>query len=104
MKTDELDLFTARDRILAAHAENHGAMLRFLRRALVREVQRQPRTITADDAHDILDAEGVPADYGGNRRFLGALFRDGQWRKDGWVISRRPQNHGRPVQAWRLKS
>lgn len=81
------------------HAEHHGELLALLRSALAGSLDHA----TADDAHVLLDLWGFPADFGGNRRFLGALW-DADWEATGeWVPSRRAKCHGRPIRVWRLK-
>lgn len=55
--------------------------------------------VTADDASEWVDLHR--ADYPGDRRFLGQVFRPGSgWRACGWEESRLARRHARPVRQW----
>ena len=87
---------------VAAHAARHGDLLARLR-VRMREMAVDGQVVTTDIAHAILDEWGAPADFGGNRRFLGALWGN-EWEAVGWCKSERVQNHGRDVRMWRLRA
>jgi hypothetical protein len=86
----------------AKHQAKHSALLANIRSSMALKVLDQGR-VTADDAHDYLDFHGYPANFGGNRRFLGAVFNSDFRATGEWVTSRRAVNHGRPIRVWGLR-
>lgn len=92
------------DMIVERHRVNHRDVLARLEAWLVLRAKNlrrvgDPSILTADAAHEYLDALGLSV--GEDRRFLGALWRTGVWRHAGYVKSARKRNHGRPVAQWR---
>lgn len=94
--TAQLDILAP---IMDKHLGKWGATLDVLRSRLRSIAMVTGKPVSGDDANDYLDTHNIAV--GKDRRWLGALFRDGRWRPMGYVKSRRVEsNHGRPVQTW----
>jgi len=95
-----------RDRVLANHAERRKDALVVLNLRL-ETLARTRRSLggravaTADDVIRMLELwEDAP---GPDRRWTGAVWRQGPWRKTGeYVPSLRRKCHGRPIPVWEL--
>ena len=95
-----------RDRILRLHAEQRKDALAILNLRLenlarARQAAGGKPLATADDVIWMLELwEDAP---GPDRRWTGAVWRQGPWRKTGqYVPSLRRKCHGRPIPVWVL--
>ena len=85
--------------ILPEQVKNHKELVAKIR-AKARELASSGREITTDDIH-----EALPIPDGVDGRILGAAFFPRKdWRKTGYVNSRRRENHSRPIAKWSLRS
>lgn len=90
-----------RDRILVhVHARNHLPILVLLNAALEARAERTGQPVSSDDANRLLDSWGWPDSRQADRRFLGALWKRGRWRRVGYAPSQRVLNHARPIALW----
>lgn len=97
-----------RDEALDHHEVYRQQLLSSVRNRLTKRAQEQD-TVTANDAHEILDEviherreAGLPVDESIDRRMLGAVWNGDNWEKTGnYVQSERPDQHARPVAEWR---
>lgn len=94
-----------RDAILAGHVARQGELLAWLRAELQlliteRRAAGQPGTVTADDAHAILERRGLRLEDG-KANWLGALFRAPGWvALETTVKSRRVGRHASRLMVW----
>lgn len=104
--TMQLDAFALRDQALDRLTAKYGNVVQRLTMAMhLLWVERTKTgkwlkvepTVSADDAAEWLDAHG----FTGERRVAGAVFGPAKgWRRVGFVPSRLPRRHGRPIPLW----
>ena len=100
-----------RDDALETHEVFRGRVLHRLRASAISLAYVRPNhEIDGDDVQILLDRLIASSDEweraaGYDRRFLGAIWRDGNWEKTGRTRqSRLKRRHAGPVWIWRLKS
>ncbi len=85
-------------------AEDHNKSLLSYAQAKAVELalQKEDRTISADDVMLDLISAGIPAD--GLGPAAGGIFRGKAWEFTGqWIKSKRVSNHARQQRLWKLK-
>lgn len=91
------------DGVLGKHEARYKWFLTMLRLRLKDlALSRPDRIVSADDAHQLLATLNLPPEA--DTRFMGALWKSGEWEHAGFAKSVRCQNHHRFLSRWRLKS